>query len=143
MKNLKNFQKHVLPGAGKETHWFLGSDFAISWDLCTDWWRNRIVNKAFLIQLKVLEEITTLNLWTRSTLEKGLVIMVTIDITYNVMSFALSILLHVLVISQYQKYYNTLCLPLDILHKHCVSSFSLVHCKSQEKIKTMLMQNFG
>ena len=40
-----------------------------------------------------------------------------------------------------KKYHNTL-LPSKILHQH-VSSFSWDHCKSQEKIKPMRMQNFG
>ena len=40
--------------------------------------------------------------------------------------------------------YNTFCLSLQ--NQFCisiVSSFSWDHCKCQEKIKTMLMQNFG
>ena len=42
----------------------------------------------------------------------------------------------------FQKYHNTLCLPSKILHKHC-SIFSGDLQWSQEKTKTMLMQNFG
>ena len=40
----------------------------------------------------------------------------------------------------FRKYHNTLCLSPQILHKHCFC-FSQVHGNSQEKMKTMLMQN--
>ena len=39
----------------------------------------------------------------------------------------------------FQKYHNTLFVPPKFWF---VSSLSWDHCKSQEKIKTMLMQNF-
>ena len=45
-------------------------------------------------------------------------------------------------IGHFQKYHNTLCLPSKILHKHC-SIFSWDLQWFQEKIKTMLMHNFG
>ena len=45
-------------------------------------------------------------------------------------------------IGHYQKNRNTLCLPLQLLHKHCFI-LSWDHCTSQEKLETILMQNFG
>ena len=39
-------------------------------------------------------------------------------------------------------YHNTLCWPQNCSHKHCFQ-FILGHFNSQEKLKTMLMQNFG
>ena len=45
-------------------------------------------------------------------------------------------------IGHFQKYYITLCLSSKTLHKHC-SIFSRDLQWSQEKIKTMLIQNFG
>ena len=39
-------------------------------------------------------------------------------------------------------YQNAFCLSPQLLHKHCFS-FSWGHFNSQEKLKTMLMQNFG
>ena len=42
-----------------------------------------------------------------------------------------------------QKYHNTICLSSKILHiKHCSYFLLRLDCKSQEKIKTMLMGNF-
>ena len=47
-------------------------------------------------------------------------------------------------IGHFQKYHNTLCLSSKILHiKHCSYFLFSLDCKSQEKIKTMLMGNFG
>ena len=43
--------------------------------------------------------------------------------------------------SSLSKYHNTLCLSNICIS--IVSSFSWDHCKSQEKIKTMLIQYFG
>ena len=45
-------------------------------------------------------------------------------------------------IGHFQKYDNTLCLFSKILQKHC-SHFLLGPIKSQEKMETMFMQNFG
>ena len=45
-------------------------------------------------------------------------------------------------IGHFGKYHNTLSLYPQILHKHGFV-FSWDHCKSQEKLETMLMQNLG
>ena len=42
-ENLPSLIKHVCRRVGKDSHWSLGLDCAISWDPCTEWWRNRII----------------------------------------------------------------------------------------------------
>ena len=51
-------------------------------------------------------------------------------------------LLQVASIGHFQKYHNTLCLSSKILHKYCFI-LSWDHSKSQEKMETMFMENFG
>ena len=53
-----------------------------------------------------------------------------------------SILSGILPIGHFQKYHNTLCLSLQIL-KSIAFIFPWDHSKSQEKMETMFMQNFG
>ena len=48
----------------------------------------------------------------------------------------------VIVIGHFGKYHNTLCLSPQTLHEHCFQ-FLFGLTMSQEKIKTMLMQNLG
>ena len=46
-------------------------------------------------------------------------------------------------IGLFQKYHNTLCFPFKILHNYSYKFLLRGDYKLQEKLKTMLIQNFG